>query len=780
MYLLQVAVYRGISVFQNIRLQIVLLALIPLTGILIFCGVSLFDEYKLYKKNKFIETIIPIIDDAEKTIHALQKERGTTVGLISSQYADKNLEIVNKQRLESDSAIKNFNSLAGNTKFDNSSFVKEIKTVLSITNTVPALRSKVDNKQGNTAAIANEYTKIVEKLISFIGIITQRSENQDILNELLPYLQILQAQEAGGLERAIGSALLNNIANDKFNFGQYLTYMQKLNYERANTAKFHILAEPHHKKLYEKTVAGPKVTKLNSWRDIIQHLPQTKDSKGLDGIQWFQLATERLDLIRKVAKEIENNANKHAVQATQDVWNSMMTTVASTVFVLILTFIISYWQITSITSSLTTMSEVIDNLSHGNVDTEIPMVERHDEIGKIARASEILRDSVRARTQLEEDAHQEREKELSKQDQLDSMLKNFRNEISGIIQAFSDSNSRMRSSSDVMSSVAKDASSQAMTAQSATGDASTNVQKVAAAVEQLSASVREIASQSRNAKEIANSARSASETTNQDVANLSNSAEKIGEVIQMIQAIAEQTNLLALNATIEAARAGESGKGFAVVAQEVKGLALQTSKATEEITSQIAFMQESTQKAVDSIQNISSTITDVSDITNAIAAAVQQQDAATSDISSSIGLASDGSDRASVNVSEVAEAIDKTKQEAIEVTEIARDLSLASNKLSDAVESLLGEFSLDIQQRRQYTRSLSDEKISVEFNSQRHETRIKDSSVKGLRIKMVPGIEENMFIRIFREDGKEQEATVAWCNANDAGLELRVSQEVAA
>jgi len=216
------------------------------------------------------------------------------------------------------------------------------------------------------------------------------------------------------------------------------------------------------------------------------------------------------------------------------------------------------------------------------------------------------------------------------------------------------------------------------------------VQTVAAATEELHASISEISRQVAQASETANLAVAETDRTNTTVEGLAEAAQKIGEVVSLIQNIASQTNLLALNATIEAARAGESGRGFAVVATEVKALATQTAKATEDISAQIAAIQHESNNAVTAIKTIGTTIAQMNEIATAIAAAVEQQSAATRDIAQNIQEVSKGTNEVSSNVGSVNEAANETGAAATEVLTAADDLSHQSEKLRADVNTFLG------------------------------------------------------------------------------------------
>ena len=262
----------------------------------------------------------------------------------------------------------------------------------------------------------------------------------------------------------------------------------------------------------------------------------------------------------------------------------------------------------------------------------------------------------------------------------------FADEVKETVDAVAGASSELRSTADAMEKAASNTNSQAMSVAAAAEQASVNVQTVASAAEQLSSSVMEISRQVSHSESVSTSAVSEAQRTNEMVQGLANAAGRIGEVVNLINDIAAQTNLLALNATIEAARAGDAGKGFAVVASEVKNLANQTAKATEDISVQVGDIQSATKQAVEAIKSIGSTIGQISEISSTIATAVEEQSAATQEIARNVEQASAGTAEVSTHITEVTRTAVETGDAARGVLGQASDLTDRSGALRQRVD----------------------------------------------------------------------------------------------
>jgi methyl-accepting chemotaxis protein len=344
----------------------------------------------------------------------------------------------------------------------------------------------------------------------------------------------------------------------------------------------------------------------------------------------------------------------------------------------------------SIVRPLQAMTALMGKLASGDTALAVPGREKRDETGAMARAVETFRQNMIESERLK--AEQERLKaaaEAEKKATMNRMADTFEAEVRGVVDTIASAATEMQKSAQSLSATAEQSSRQASAVAAGSEEAATNVQTVASAAEELSSSIAEISRQVAQSSKIAGQAVSDATRTNEQVQSLAEAAQKIGEVVKLINDIAAQTNLLALNATIEAARAGEAGKGFAVVASEVKSLANQTAKATEEIGAQIASVQGATQDAVAAIKSIGTTIGTINEITTGIASAVEEQGAATQEIARNVQQAAKGTSEVSGNITGVTQAAGETGAAATQVLGASGELAKQSEVLRGKVDRFL-------------------------------------------------------------------------------------------
>ena len=400
------------------------------------------------------------------------------------------------------------------------------------------------------------------------------------------------------------------------------------------------------------------------------------------------VTTETTDRVDASARELRADSDR-ATKIERHTITVLITTAAiglSAALALLVSIIVFL-----VVRPLVGTTQAIDRLASGDLAIEIRGGDRRDEVGRLARGLNIFREKLVEVRRLE--AGQVELKRIAAEEQkamMNRMADDFERGIKGVVDAVAASATELRTAAESMSSIANETTHQSTAVAAAVEETSTNVQTVAAASEELTASITEIGRQVAASSKIAGQAVGQASQTGTAVRELATAAEKISEVVRMIQSIASQTNLLALNATIEAARAGDAGKGFAVVASEVKALANQTAQATQDIQGQVEGIQDATTRTVGEIGAIGGTIQQINEFSTAIAAAIEEQGAATGEITRNIQQAAVGTQEVSHTIAGVSTAATETGAAAAQVRGSAAELSEQAERLRHEVTTFIG------------------------------------------------------------------------------------------
>ena len=347
----------------------------------------------------------------------------------------------------------------------------------------------------------------------------------------------------------------------------------------------------------------------------------------------------------------------------------------------------------SVAKPIADITRVTEAVAAGDASISVPFSERSDEIGALARSIGVFQRAMRSNEELNRTVRGDAEMRTQRQEQMSNEISRFSAEVEATLAELGRISDQMLAASTQLAGAADAASAKTASAAAASSEASSNVRDIASAADELSASVNEIDRQVAQSNAIATKAVNEAGRTNLAVKELDEAAGRIGDVVKLITGIAEQTNLLALNATIEAARAGEAGRGFAVVAGEVKALAGQTSRATEEISTQIAGMQRATVRSIEAITAIEHIIREIGDISGAIAAAVTEQGAATAEIARSVEIAAKRTVETAAGVNLVGTAAEDTRASAGAVKTVADDLGSVAGRIRGQVDAFFQRLS---------------------------------------------------------------------------------------
>jgi methyl-accepting chemotaxis protein len=403
------------------------------------------------------------------------------------------------------------------------------------------------------------------------------------------------------------------------------------------------------------------------------------------------IAAELEALASKVSEFAEHRAAEKNAAAAQEMSSAERDSLLIAVLVALLLIGTSLFCVFTIARPMKALTAAMLELANGNFAVVLPGLGRKDEIGDVAAAVERFKiiSEQKAREEAEAKIRQDQIVAEQRKAEMRRLADSFESAVGEIVETVSSASTELEASASTLTATAERAQEVTTMVAAASEEASTNVQSVASATEELSSSITEISRQVQESARVAGEAVDQARVTNDRVSELSKAATRIGDVIELINTIAGQTNLLALNATIEAARAGEAGRGFAVVASEVKALAEQTAKATGEIGQQISSIQAATRDSVGAIKEISDTIEKLSEISSAIAAAVEEQGAATQEISRNVQQAAQGTHQVSANITDVQRGASETGSASSQVLSAAQSLSSDSNRLKLEVDKFL-------------------------------------------------------------------------------------------
>jgi methyl-accepting chemotaxis protein len=544
------------------------------------------------------------------------------------------------------------------------------------------------------------------------------------LTEKLTKVTLHQLEQAVLFERSL--ALGQQLSSDPGKIGHF----KELEQEFAELG--HKVAEELKESeavLAEAIEAAHSATDKAAFETILEILKKV-DAEHKD---YEQLAEQTLHLIEtgelthpgEIAEKIEHEQDQidkeleHALELIETFTQSALIKLENdehtavnmlfiaTAIALALGIFAAFFLARAVTVPIARMTTTMGTLAEGNNEVDVPSIGLTNEIGKMADAVQVFKDNAIENLRLQAEEEKAREenhkreeverqreaKEVAarqeRQNNIDGLTSGFGDTVEEILGVVAASSTQMESSAKSMSEIAKQTENESATVASAAEQATASVQTVASAAEELTSSIDEISRQVSHSSEISGKAVEAAEGTNKTIRELAEAAQKIGEVVDLINDIANQTNLLALNATIEAARAGDAGKGFAVVASEVKNLASQTAQATEDISAQIGGIQTTTQEAVSAIEGIGTTISEMNEIATTIASAVEEQGAATNEISRNVQEAASGTQEVSESIVTVKTGSEQTGEASGNVLSVSMELGERFQGLRTEVETFL-------------------------------------------------------------------------------------------
>lgn len=562
----------------------------------------------------------------------------------------------------------------------------------------PAAGARLDAIGVDAAAYLDTFNDVVTRMNQRNAIIEVLKDTGSVIERSLSDIMVSAYEESDATAAYRAGMVLRNLLLARLYASHYLMENRQDAYDRVES-EFDAMAanadlmlaeleDPRHRRL-----AQDALTAIEAYRTAFAEAYHTIQARnelvesGLDRIG--PALVDAAEMFRQEAEAAQDRLGTAAV-ATMDDAIALMLLASATG--LVLGILAAALIGTGVSRPVRRMTEAMRRLARGETELEIPARDRANEIGQMAKALVVFRDNAREMKRLEADkAEAEARAAAEKRAALTDLSGRFETDVQSVVATMGTSAGKMQDSARGLSTIASRTENQANDVAGVTQQAASNVQTVAAAAQQLSAAVKEISRQAEIAQSVSGRAVTSADSTEETMRSLTAAAEEIGIIVKVISDVAEKTNLLALNATIEAARAGDAGKGFAVVAGEVKGLAQQTARATRDISRQIGAIQGATGQAVAAVVGIRSIIGEVDHIATTIASAVQEQGAATEEITRNIQEAAQGNEVVARNIVQVSDAARQTGASANETLEIAGTVGKQSEVLAKRVNRFMTE-----------------------------------------------------------------------------------------
>ncbi|MBI5164061.1 MAG: nitrate- and nitrite sensing domain-containing protein [Magnetospirillum sp.] len=711
-----------------------------------------------------VSTGVALATEISSMVHELQRERGLSAGFAASRGA-KLVAERRDQLIRSNAALSTLETALPSTASATAispPLAEQVNKVRNALGKIGGFRTKVDRHEVGAPEVIAFYTGVITDMLGTVDVLAATRGDEAVGNQLLAYLNLMYAKEAAGIERATGSAALGSgsvstaaarrlaalAAEQDVRFGQYRAF-----------------ADPTQKAALDAVQGSVEVETVTGLR---ARFTAESGLGDLTAEGWFAATTKRIDTLKGLEDTVAAHLKDTTARAAGNARTMLYLVTGGGSVCLLFGAVIITWLARSITGPTVRLTRAMLDLAEGNLQVDIPGAERVYDIGAMARSVEVFRAQAIAVRRLEaERARSEERAEEGRRLALEQMADTVERETATVVTHVGEESASVARTAHEMARSASRVERNAQSVAAAAAQSLANAETVAGATEELAASIHEIGAQVARSTTMVGGAVDAATAAQSTIDNLAKAMVRIDEVVSVIADIAAQTNLLALNASIESARAGEAGRGFAVVANEVKRLANQTADQTQDISDQIASLKAMTDEVARAILGTAGAIQAVQDTSSNIAAAVEQQNAATAEISRNVTQAADSARTVTARIADVAREAQATGGQAASVEDLLKRMSAKVDELGHVLTKIVRTTSPEVN-RRGEDRLISNSPAVLRLANGEVKVVVRDVSSRGALLELqdavevilgqtatltAPGLDEPMPVAIVATEG---------------------------